>query len=110
MKGLGRAKLIIAEPVKGDVGKARMDKSTYQYIGVKPGDKVDVFGGIFSPAHIRATVVDALPEDEGKGIIRLSPDKMQEGGFKLGMKVTADSSWMQTLKESREQKKKTKGS
>jgi len=105
---VGRAKLIVAEPVKGDVGIARIDKATMQYIGVKPGDEIDIFGGIFSPAHVRVKVAEALPEDEGKGIIRIAEDKMREGGFKLGMKVTADASWMRTLKESLSLKKKEK--
>jgi len=102
----GRAKLIIAESVKGDVGVARIDKATMNYMEVKPGDEIDVFGGIFSPAHIRVKVVECLPEDEGKGIIRVAADKMQEGGFKLGMKVTADASMMKTLKESLSVRKK----
>jgi hypothetical protein len=103
----GRAKLIVAEPVKGDKGIARIDKATMTYLGVKEGDTIDVFGGIFSPVHVRVKVAKANPEDEGKGIIRIASDKMQEGNFKLGMKVTADTSWLKTLKETVSEKKKS---
>lgn len=95
----GRAKLIVAQPLKGDSGVARLDTATRTYLGVEPGDEVDIFGGIFSPAHVRAKVAEAPPEDEGKGIVRIASDKMQEGGFKVGMKVTVDASLLKTLRE-----------
>ncbi len=104
----GRAKLIVAQPIKGDVGVVRIDKSTRTYLGVNVGEEVDIFGGIFSPAHVRAKVVEATSDDEGKGIIRVAEDKMQEGNFKLGMKVTVDTSWLRTLKTSMSLKKESK--
>lgn len=104
----GRAKLIVAQPVKGDVGVARIDKATRTYLGVNVGEEVDIFGGIFSPAHVRVKVVEIAAEDEGKGIIRVAEDKMQEGNFKLGMKVTVDTSWLRTLKTSMSLKKESK--
>jgi len=84
---VGRANLIVAEPVKGDVGIARIDKATMQYIGVKPGDEIDIFGGIFSPAHVRVKVAEALPEDEGKGIIRIDNLTRKNSGSGLGERV-----------------------
>lgn len=105
----GRAKLIVAEPVKGDSQVARIDKATMTYVGVKPGDEVDIFGGIFSPAHARVKVAEALPEDEGKGIIRIAADVMEEAGFKVGMKVTVDASFLKSLKTALEEKRKARG-
>ncbi len=90
---MGRAKLIIAKPIEGDVAVARIDTATMQYLGTKEGSEVDIFGGVFTPIHIRVKVVKAAPDDEDKGIIRISNDKLTEGDLKIGMKITADASW-----------------
>ena len=94
----GRVELIVAEPINGDLKCVRLDEATMKYLGVKPGDEVDVFSPGFSPSQIRARVEKAPPEDEGLGIIRISRDKMLEGGFKLGMRVLVDKSWIKSLK------------
>lgn len=94
----GRVELIVAEPINGDLKCVRLDEATMKYLGVKPGDEVDVFSPGFSPSQIRARVEKASPEDEGLGIIRISYDKMLEGGFKLGMRVLVDKSWIRSLK------------
>ncbi|MEM1546903.1 MAG: hypothetical protein QXY40_00525 [Candidatus Methanomethylicia archaeon] len=94
----GRVELIVAEPINGDLKCVRLDEATMKYLGVKPGDEVDVFSPSFSPSQIRAKVEKANPEDEGLGIIRISRDKMLEGGFKPGMRVLVDKSWIKSLK------------
>ncbi|MCP8323842.1 MAG: hypothetical protein L6N96_06685 [Candidatus Methylarchaceae archaeon HK02M2] len=94
----GRAQLIIAETVRGDIGIVRVDQATMTYIGVKPGDEIDIFGEILSEAQIRAKVMQTAQKDEGKGIIRIAKDKMIEGNFKVGMKVIVYKSWIETLK------------
>lgn len=94
----GRVELIVAEPINGDLKCVRLDEATMKYLGVKPGDEVDVFSPGFSPSQIKARVEKAPPEDEGLGIIRISRDKMLEGGFKLGMRVLVDKSWIKSLK------------
>lgn len=94
----GRVELIVAEPINGDFKCVRLDEATMKYLGVKPGDEVDVFSPSFSPSQIKAKVEKANPEDEGLGIIRISRDKMLEGGFKPGMRVLVDKSWIKSLK------------
>lgn len=94
----GRVELIVAEPIDGDFKCVRLDEATMKYLKVKPGDEVDVFSSSFSPSQIRARVEKAPPEDEGLGIIRISRDKMLEGGFKPGMRVLVDRSWIKSLK------------
>ncbi len=94
----GRVELIVAEPIDGDFKCVRLDEATMKYLEVKPGDEVDVFSPSFSPSQIRAKVEKANPEDEGLGIIRISRDKMLEGGFKPGMRVLVDKSWIKSLK------------
>ncbi|MCP8305308.1 MAG: hypothetical protein H3Z50_07600 [archaeon] len=94
----GRAQLIVADPVKGDIGIARIDKATMAYVGVKPGDEIDIFGEILSGAQVRTKVEKGLLKDEGRGIIRIASDKMEEGNFKVGMKVIVYKSWIETLK------------
>ncbi|MCP8315668.1 MAG: hypothetical protein H3Z51_02235 [archaeon] len=94
----GRAQLIVAEPVKGDAGIVRIDKATMTYIGVKQGDGIDIVGEIFSAAQVRAKVEKVASKDEGRGIIRIARDKMEEGNFKVGMKVIVYKSWLETLK------------
>ncbi|MCP8319286.1 MAG: hypothetical protein L6N95_05610 [Candidatus Methylarchaceae archaeon HK01B] len=94
----GRAQLIVADPVKGDHSIARIDKATMAYVDVKPGDEIDILGEILSGAQVRAKVYRGLIKDEGKGIIRIARDKMEEGNFKVGMKVVVYKSWIETLK------------
>jgi len=94
----GRAELVVAEPVKGDFGVVRIDRATMKYLDVKPSDEVDVHGIILNSAQIRSKVERALPKDEGVGIIRIAADKMREGGFRPGMMVAIERSWLKTLK------------
>lgn len=94
----GGAELTVAKPVKGDVGVVRLDRATMTYLGVKPGDYVDVIGELLNCAQIRAKVERGLPEDEGKALIRIATDKMLEGGFIEGMRVIVVKSWLKTLK------------
>lgn len=94
----GRVELVVAEPIDGDFKCVRLDEATMKYLNVKPGDEVDVFSPSFSPSQVRARVEKAPPEDEGLGIIRISRDKMLEGGFKPGMRVLVDKSWVKSLK------------
>jgi len=94
----GRAELVVAEPVKGDFGVVRVDKATMRYVDAKPGDEVDVHGIILNSAQVRAKVEKALAKDEGVGIIRIAADKIREDGFRLGMIVAVERSWLKTLK------------
>jgi len=94
----GRAELVVAEPVKGDFGVVRIDRATMKYLDVKPSDEVDVHGIILNSAQIRSKVERALLKDEGVGIIRIAADKMREGGFRPGMMVAIERSWLKTLK------------
>lgn len=96
----GRVQLIVAEPLEGDHGIARLDEATMKYIEVEPGEEVEIYGVIFSPAHVSVKVEKATQEDEGKGIVRIARDKMREGDFRPGMMVTVERSWLQTLKDS----------
>jgi len=69
-----------------------------RYVDVKPGDEVDVHGIILNSAQIRAKVEKALAKDEGVGIIRIATDKMREGGFRPGLIVAVERSWLETLR------------
>lgn len=84
-----RSKLVVKIPLEGDKGIARLDKKTMEYLGVKPGDKVEITASFWS---VRGTytiaAVAPLPEDEeGEGIIRLSKDRLEDGNFRPGDKV-----------------------
>ena len=94
----GRVELVVAEPVRGDSGVVRIDRATMKYVDVNPGDEVDIHGIILNSAQIRARVEKALAKDDGVGVIRIAADKMREGGFRPGMIVAVERSWLKTLK------------
>ena len=94
----GGAILSVGNPVEGDVAICRIDKATMRYLGVKPGDAVDILGQNLSWPQIKAQVGRPLPKDEGKGIVRIARDRMVEGGFAVGMNVVLFKSWLKTLK------------
>lgn len=84
-----KAKLILKAPLEGDVGKARLDKKTMDYIGVDKGDKVEITASFWA---VRGTYtiaeVDELPAgDDGQGLVRLSKDRLEDGNFRPGDKV-----------------------
>ncbi len=84
-----RAKLVIKAPFEGDKGIARLDKKTMEYLGVKPGDKIEITASFWSirGTYTIATVAELPPEDEGQGIIRLAKDRLEDGNFRIGDKV-----------------------
>lgn len=84
-----KAKLILKVPLEGDVGKARLDRKTMEYVGVKRGEKVEITASFWA---VRGTYtiaeVDELPaSDEGQGVVRLSKDRLEDGNFRPGDKV-----------------------
>ncbi|MFB0568303.1 MAG: hypothetical protein ACETV0_01595 [Nitrososphaeria archaeon] len=84
-----KAKLILKVPLEGDVGKARLDGKTMEYLGVKRGEKVEITASFWA---VRGTYtiaeVDELPaSDEGQGVVRLSKDRLEDGNFRPGDKV-----------------------
>jgi len=84
-----KAKLILKVPLEGDVGKARLDRKTMEYLDVKRGEKVEITASFWA---VRGTYtiaeVDELPaSDEGQGVVRLSKDRLEDGNFRPGDKV-----------------------
>jgi hypothetical protein len=80
--------LIIAPPYQGDISCVRIDNVSMAILGVKEGEKVLVttmpFFGITSGRQTVAKVARTKVADEGKGLIRISPDIQS---FSFGEKV-----------------------
>ncbi len=77
--------LRVAEALGQDVGhgRARIDDATRKKLGVSPGDIIEIIGEKSTPA----LVWRSLPDDEGKGIIRMDGLMRDNAVTSLGDKV-----------------------
>lgn len=83
----GRIELFVGRGIDGDQGVARLDETTRQYLNVEPGDEVYISSLSLSLAQAKAKVAEALKGDEGTSIVRIADDKINEGNFRIGMRV-----------------------
>lgn len=83
----GRIELFVGRGIDGDQGVARLDETTRQYLNVEPGDEVYISSLSLSLAQAKAKVAKALKGDEGTSIVRIADDKINEGNFRIGMRV-----------------------
>jgi hypothetical protein len=83
----GRVELFVGRGIDGDQGVARLDETTRQYLNVEPGDEVYISSLSLSLAQAKAKVAEALKGDEGTSIVRIADDKINEGNFRIGMRV-----------------------
>ncbi|MFX0195197.1 MAG: hypothetical protein ACFFCW_03665 [Candidatus Hodarchaeota archaeon] len=72
-------KYTVAEGKPDDKSLVRIDKKTMSELEVKPGDTIWVVRYSYVGAKLAGTVARLLPEDEGKGIVRLSKDLLEKG-------------------------------
>jgi hypothetical protein len=80
--------LTVAPPYVGDISCVRLDSTSMNILGVKEGEVVVITSvprlGIPSGIRTSSTVAKAKVADEGKGLIRISPDLRD---FSIGQKV-----------------------
>lgn len=80
--------LIVAPPYVGDMARVRLDSTSMSILGVREGEEVVVTSiprfGIPSGIRASATVAKAKVMDEGKGLIRISPEFRD---FSVGQRV-----------------------
>jgi hypothetical protein len=80
--------LTVAPPYVGDISCVRLDSASMSILGVREGEEVIITSlprlGIPSGIRNSAKVAKAKVTDEGKGLIRISPDFR---GFSIGQKV-----------------------
>ena len=95
---MSSVQLIVAHPLKGDVDVARIDESTQKYLDIKQGDEADIIGELLSGTHTRIKIFNSNSDDNGKGIIRIAQNKMEECNYKVGTKVLVYKSWIKSLK------------
>ena len=80
--------LLVAPPYIGDISRVRLDNTSMDILEVKEGEEVLVTAmprfGIASGTRVTATVAKMKGSDEGKGLIRLSPDFKD---FSVGQRV-----------------------
>lgn len=77
-------------PTKGDSDVARLNAKTMAELNVKVGDIVEISKSIFDAGGSLPTfkVAKALPEDEGKNIVRVGEEDFKSAKFKPDAKVT----------------------
>jgi len=80
--------LTVAPSYVGDISRVRLDNTSMDILGVKEGGEVLVTPmphfGIPSGTRVTATVAKTKISDEGKGLIRISPDLKD---FSVGQRV-----------------------
>lgn len=80
--------LVVAPSYVGDISCVRLDNASMNILEVREGDDVALTGithfGITSGIRITAKVAKVKVADEGKGLIRISPDYK---GFSVGQRV-----------------------
>ena len=80
--------LTVAPPYVGDISRVRLDSTSMDILEVREGEEVLVTPmphfGIPSGTRVTATVAKTKISDEGKGLIRISPDFKD---FSVGQRV-----------------------
>ncbi|HEX8429840.1 MAG TPA: CDC48 family AAA ATPase [Longimicrobium sp.] len=78
----GGIRLQVASPKPQDVGKnvARLSQRTFQSLGVKEGDVIEIAG----PQSTAAIALPPYPEDEGLDLIRLDGLQRTNSGVSIG--------------------------
>ncbi len=86
--------LRVGEAFRQDVGrwKIRLDRKSMEELGIKTGDYVKIVG----KKQAVAQVLPAMPEDEGKSIVRLDGILRQNAGVGIGDNVRVEKT---TIKE-----------
>ncbi|MEM3736680.1 MAG: hypothetical protein QXJ75_01115, partial [Candidatus Bathyarchaeia archaeon] len=90
---LGKVKLYMGPPTKGDSGIARLSTKAIAELKAKEGDMVEIRQGIFSMGGLLPTfrIAKALPEDEGKNIVRVGEEDFKKSKFKVDQKATVST-------------------
>jgi len=88
VRPLAKVKLYMGAPIKGDVGIVRLSSKAIADLKASEGDPVEVSQGTFTSIKGLFQIAKALPEDEGKNIIRMGEVDFQEKGFKVDEKAT----------------------
>jgi len=88
---LGKTKLLMGPPLKGETGIARLSTKAMAELKVKEGDTVEISQGMGMGIPPAFKVAKALPEDEAKNIVRVGEEDFKKARFKTDSKATINT-------------------